>query len=71
MKLDGFLLEFGALVRVDAEFVILSPVFVAMFFEAQQEVVKQGGVAERAFAVRAELGVHLQQTEVNAHLQLL
>ena len=34
VKLDGLLLELGALVRVDAEIVIIAAVFVAMFLEA-------------------------------------
>ena len=71
MILDGFLLEFGAFVGADGEVVVLTTVFLTVFFEADQEVVQQGGVSKRSLAVGAKLGVHLQQAEIDPKLQLL
>ena len=53
MILDGFLLELGALVGADGEVVVLALVFLTVLFEADQEVVQQGGVPERPLAVGA------------------
>ena len=71
MILDGFLLEFGAFVGADGEVVVLAAVFLTVLFEADQEVVQQGGVPKRPLTVRAKLGVHLQQAEVDPQLQLI
>ena len=45
--------------------------FVAVFFQANQKMVQQGWVAKRTFSIGAKTGIHLQNTQVNAQLDLL
>ena len=64
--LDGFLLQLSTFIRVDLEVIIFAPIFLAVFLEADQEMIQQCGVPERPLSVGAKLGVHLQQSEVDS-----
>ena len=68
MILEGFHLEFGAIFAAQREAFIGPLVFGAVLLQPGELEVVQRRVTERTLAVRAPLGVHLHEAEIDAQL---
>ena len=68
MKLNGLLLEFGAVLSVELECFVVAIMGVEVLLQPGSEMLVESFVSERFFAIRATESIHLEQTEVNAKL---
>ena len=71
MVLNGLLLEFGAVLGGEAEITIVVVVFAAEFLEELRVIFEKGFPSVRVLAVRAALGVHLEEAEIDAELNFV
>ena len=71
MVLDGFLLEFAAVIGGQPERFVIAGVLAAEPFQQLLEVFEKGFVAEGPFAIRPPFGVHLQQSQVHPKLDFV
>ena len=71
MILDGLHLQLGAILGFQGPAFIAAFVGANVLVKPRLVVLEQGRVAEGPLAVRPALGIHLQQTQIHAKLQLL
>ena len=71
MILNGFLLELGAFLGVQAKTVVVVVVFGAELLDLMLEMFQERFVAIGLLAVGSSAGVHLEQAEVNPKLNFL
>ena len=69
--LERFELQLGAILRLELKPGIAAFICREVLVELGLEIVVNGGVAQRMFAVGTALGVHLQQPKINAQLDFL
>jgi hypothetical protein len=71
MVLEGFELELGAIFGLELETIVTAIVGRDVLEQPRAVVIKEGSMAEGPFAIRPAFGVHLEQAQIQAELDLL